>query len=566
MSEIDSYLASIKDKATETAIRKAIELILLSSGGLLDQDLLAIAALSGTSGLLRKTGVNSWELDTTDYSGSGTLDADLTAIAALAGTSGILKKIAANTWELDTTSYLSGTVGASNGGTGLTALGSALQILRVNSGGTALEFADPSVMGANGTRTAKLEMYQWAISAPTTFPSGNSTYTWATGTFTAPSTLNGWSVAIPAAVPGQTLWGITATFADTLTTTTSVVPWSSTAPYTVGYAGLNGIDGTDGINGVDGFTYLLTRTSTTSNTIDLGSKTFTYAATNLGWVAGATRLRAANTSTNWMEGTISAISTGSVTIDVDTISGGAGPFTSWNLVVSGDTSNTYSKSEIDTAITDLQLQINIATATSAELTALRNSIIATPSLAPPIGTRYVVSDGLLQNMVVTWNGDSFDYKGRIASIYSATGVNTRTSNNSTDNTWVTMASMTIPGFLLGKNSQLRITPLFKCDASVSNKQIRVLFTQAGSTLGAMAGLQITNTSTSGRFLFQNNNCNAYNAQISLNAASYVSVTQAIVSTDINTVNDFVLNIQSEWNANEATPVTITLLGYTVESD
>ena len=35
-------------------------------------------------------------------------DADLSAIAALAGTSGLLKKTAANTWELDTSAYLTG--------------------------------------------------------------------------------------------------------------------------------------------------------------------------------------------------------------------------------------------------------------------------------------------------------------------------------------------------------------------------------------------------------------------------------------------------------------------------
>ncbi|NBS69395.1 hypothetical protein EBT31_10855, partial [bacterium] len=37
-------------------------------------------------------------------------DADLDAIAAIVGTSGLLKKTAANTWTLDTTSYGTGTV------------------------------------------------------------------------------------------------------------------------------------------------------------------------------------------------------------------------------------------------------------------------------------------------------------------------------------------------------------------------------------------------------------------------------------------------------------------------
>jgi hypothetical protein len=93
--------------------------------------------------------------------------------------------------------------------------------------------------GTNGTRTAFLELYQWAAAAPTTFPSGSSTYTWSSGSFTAP-TLNGWSLTPGAAVPGQTLWATAVRFADLLTTTTSTVTWNSTSTYAVGGAGANG--------------------------------------------------------------------------------------------------------------------------------------------------------------------------------------------------------------------------------------------------------------------------------------------------------------------------------------
>lgn len=68
----------------------------------LDADLTAIAALSGTTGLLRKTAADTWTLDTAAYQAA---DADLTAIAALAGTLGFLRKTAADTWTLDTATY-----------------------------------------------------------------------------------------------------------------------------------------------------------------------------------------------------------------------------------------------------------------------------------------------------------------------------------------------------------------------------------------------------------------------------------------------------------------------------
>ena len=163
-----------------TGVTSAIQ-TQLNAKQALDADLTAIAALAGTSGLLRKTAADTWSLDTNTYltanqtitlsgdaTGSGTtsivvtlansgvtagtyrsvtvnakglvtagtnpttlagygitdaqpLDADLTAIAALAGTSGFLKKTAADTWSLDTATYLTSAVTTiSFGSTGLT--------------------------------------------------------------------------------------------------------------------------------------------------------------------------------------------------------------------------------------------------------------------------------------------------------------------------------------------------------------------------------------------------------------------------------------------------------------
>lgn len=98
------------------------------------------------------------------------------------------------------------------------------------------------VDGTNGTRTAFLELYRWSATAPVTFPSGTSTYTWATGAFTAPGTPNGWSLTPGAAVAGQTLWACSVRYADTGVTTTSSVTWSTSTAYAIGAAGTDGSD------------------------------------------------------------------------------------------------------------------------------------------------------------------------------------------------------------------------------------------------------------------------------------------------------------------------------------
>jgi hypothetical protein len=142
--------------------------------------------------------------------------------------------------------------------------------------------------GVNGQRVGVLEVYQWAASAPTSYPSGTSTYTWATGAFTAPSTPNGWSVTPSAAVAGQTLWGISVSVSDNLTTATSTATWSSSTVYAVGAAGGNGTNGSNGVRTAILDMYQVAASAPA--TFPTGSSTYTWAtgqftapATTNGW-------------------------------------------------------------------------------------------------------------------------------------------------------------------------------------------------------------------------------------------------------------------------------------------
>ena len=111
-------------------------------------------------------------------------------------------------------------------------------------------------VSTTGTRTAFLELYQWAASAPTAFPSGSSTYTWLTGSFSLPATPNGWSRSPGAPAAGLTLWGCQVALTTTGSTTTSSVTWSTSTAYAVSF----GVTGNNG-----SATFLVTRVANDSS-------------------------------------------------------------------------------------------------------------------------------------------------------------------------------------------------------------------------------------------------------------------------------------------------------------
>jgi hypothetical protein len=101
-----------------------------------------------------------------------------------------------------------------------------------------------TVTGSAGTRTAILDLYRWSSTVPTTFPSGTSTYTWATAQFVTKTgtifTYNSWTTTPGTPVLGQTLYIARQVYADTGSSLTSDVAWSTTTALPIAVSGVNG--------------------------------------------------------------------------------------------------------------------------------------------------------------------------------------------------------------------------------------------------------------------------------------------------------------------------------------
>lgn len=103
-----------------------------------DGDLAAIAALAGTSGLLKKTAANTWSLDTTAYGTGSVTSASVVSANGFAGTVANASTTPAITLTTSITGVLKGNgtaISAATAGTDYLAPPSGTAILKANSGG-----------------------------------------------------------------------------------------------------------------------------------------------------------------------------------------------------------------------------------------------------------------------------------------------------------------------------------------------------------------------------------------------------------------------------------------------
>lgn len=175
------------------------------------------------------------------------LDADLTAIAALAGTSGLLKKTAANTWELDTTPYTANTGTVTSVGvsvpTGLSVTGSPV----TSSGTIVISLASGYSIPTTAKQTNWDAAYGWGNHASAGYyASGGALGTPASGTLSN-CTADGTSPVGFRNIPQNSQSAnYTCTLADAgdhilhpsadTTARTFTIPANSSVPYPIGTA------------------------------------------------------------------------------------------------------------------------------------------------------------------------------------------------------------------------------------------------------------------------------------------------------------------------------------------
>lgn len=211
--------------------------------------------------------------------------------------------------------------------------------------------------------------------------------------------------------------------------------------------------------------------------------------------------------------------------------------------------------------------VGVVDISSDNLTTLRSNIIISPSLAPAIGAKYKLTDGILQDHIVEWNGEAFSSTGPTITIVSRNGIGvpagTRVSvNNATDADFATLAQEVIPGFLLGPNSTLTIHNRWQGDTS-ANKRLSNLLVQGGLE-NVLPEFPLSGTNLSARFFNEFTNNGVHNQQIVLPTTNFAQNASNYIVNNINTRQNFTVRFRCRWDAATMPTSTILLRGYTIE--
>lgn len=133
----------------------------------------------------------------------------------------------------------------------------------------------------------------------------------------------------------------------------------------------------------------------------------------------------------------------------------------------------------------------------------------------------------------------------------------RTStNNTSDSSYAILASVTVPGGLMGPNSKLVIISDWDCPLSPSVKSFAVDFG------GQNVGQPSITTFAMLKLMTEIQNLNSLSSQKTMNGSSYGVSASARIATFVDTSTAIPIDFKVKWNTATISE-TLTLLGYSI---
>lgn len=191
------------------------------------------------------------------------------------------------------------------------------------------------------------------------------------------------------------------------------------------------------------------------------------------------------------------------------------------------------------------------------------NIAPVPGLHDPVTGALVGllgANGLEYMLPARFQGNSAGTPGDVLLLGRGNGIVTRNSDNATDTTLQILASVTVPGGLMGPNSMLRIWCSFEYLNTATVKNCRIRW---GG--GNMVNSSPTTTveSVFGCNIWNNNSLTAQRATSSLTTPWGQTTPTIFGSQAIDTRVDQLVSFACDWGTNVAAE-TISLLAFSVE--